>query len=251
MACCRTSDSVGCLRNSQVTRISDISESDLSEDPSEGARSWKAWSSPRRMHHRFARICSDGGRMTARMIYLRNAVLLMLAVLGAVWGEGAQAVADTATSISTCDTPIYAAARPPAARVGPIPIAENGWRSYILGVASYLRRCGGYVYATHQVYIDTRNLPNGHKVWIKVSTQRSDGVWAQAHRSAVVEVTARQRVEEVILHQTRGIGDGLFIGRVNVWHTATTPNSGALIPASSTLTADYQPWYGREASPQK
>lgn len=149
-----------------------------------------------------------------------------------------------------CDAPIFAAARPDKDSVAPIPIAENGWRSYSVGIGSYLQRCGGYVYARHQIYVDTRNLPYGHKYWITVSTQRSDGKWARSHRRLILEFTGHQRIEEIILRQRRGIGGGLSVTRVHVRHTATPPNSGAIWPLGSTLKGIYKPWNGPEASPR-
>lgn len=148
-----------------------------------------------------------------------------------------------------CASPIYAAAQPKADRVAPVPIANNGWRSYSLGIGSYLRRCGGYVYASHHIYLDTRNLPYGHKLWLTVSTQRGDGRWARAHDAAILQVTGHRRIEEVLLDQRRGVGDGLAVTKVQVRHTATTPGRGALIPRGSTLEGVYRPWHGPEAGP--
>ncbi|GAA0384558.1 hypothetical protein Acor_47660 [Acrocarpospora corrugata] len=184
--------------------------------------------------------------MKIRRTYLGRAIWFLTVVLAVhVLAGIGPAKASTA-----CGSPIYAAARPPADRVAPIPIVQKGWRSYSLGTVSYLRRCGGYVYAQHQVYIDTRNLPYGHKLWITVSTRRSDGVWARSHNAALVEVTGRQRIEEVILQQRRGVGGGLSVTDIHVQHTATTPGSGALVPRSSTLKGVYGPWNGPEASPR-
>jgi hypothetical protein len=177
---------------------------------------------------------------TRRLLTIAVAVLCATASAGTAY----------ATSVDGCASPIYAAARPAVDRVAPIPITENGWRSYSVGAASYLRRCGGYAYANHQIYIDARNLPYGHKVWLTVSTQRSDGKWARAHDAAIVEVTVRRRIEEVIFRQRRGIGGGLAITQIHVRHTATPPGSGAIIPIGSTLKGDYQPWNGPEASPR-
>lgn len=154
-----------------------------------------------------------------------------------------------AQAASTCNAPIFAAAQPHKDVVAPIPIVNHGWRSYSIGVGSYLRRCGGYVQARHQIYIDTRNLPHGHKIWITVSTQRSDGRWARAHRGAIREVTGHRRIEEIILTQRRGVGGGLSVKRIHIRHTATTPGSGALVPIGSTLKGVYRPWNGPEASP--
>ena len=189
--------------------------------------------------------------MTIRKILAKCVVALTL-VGGITLGGSSAATAGThsSTSAGLCSSRYYAAAQPKADTVTGIPIANNGWRSYSLGIGSYLQRCGGYVYASHRVYIDTRNLPRGHRVWIQVSTRRSDGVWARAHEAPILQVTGQQRVEEVILNQRRGVGGGLSLTQVKVVHTATTPGDGALIPRSSTLTGIYKPWYGPEAKPR-
>jgi hypothetical protein len=155
---------------------------------------------------------------------------------------------------TTCLSPFYAAANPPKDSVSPIPIANNGWRSYSIGLSSYLRRCGGYVYARHCLYIDTRNLPYGHQVWFTVSTQRSDGKWARAHTAPILSISGRQKIQEVCLRQRRGVvvaGRQLAITQVHVRHTATTPGDGALIPRGSTLKGVYKPYNGPEAKPAR
>ncbi len=190
-----------------------------------------------------------------KTIGARLGVLLALCattmVLAAIPAGAFPTTGRTATGASSCSSPIYAHANPPKDNVSPVPIVENGWRSYSVGIASYLRRCGGYVYGKHQIYIDTRNLPYGHKLWITVSTQRGDGKWARAHRALILEVTGHQTIDEIILHQRRGIGGGLKVNRVHVRHSATPPDSGALIPRGSTLKGVYKPWAGPELSPRR
>jgi hypothetical protein len=191
----------------------------------------------------------------ARRIYARLCTLVVAAaattVLAASTAQALPVVASTASSASSCGSAIYAYASPSKDSVSPVPIIENGWRSYSVGIGSYLQRCGGYVYARHQIYIDTRNLPYGHKLWITVSTERSDGKWARAHNRPILEVTGRQKIEEIILYQRRGVGGGLEVTRVHVRHSATPPGSGALIPFGSTLKGVYRPWNGPEASPRR
>jgi hypothetical protein len=167
-------------------------------------------------------------------------------VIAATLGTPAQAASTTAS----CTAPVTAAAQPKKDDVSPIPIVGAGWRSYSVGIGSYLKHCGGYVYAQHQIYIDTRNLPYGHRLWLRVATQRSDGKWALAHGAAMISVTGHRKIEEVILHQRRGVGGGLTVDRVHVWHTATPPGSGALVPRGSTLKGIYAQWNGPEASPR-
>jgi hypothetical protein len=191
--------------------------------------------------------------ITKKICARLGALLAATAAATVLTGGSAPAAplaATIASATSKCGSPVFAYASPSKDSVSPVPIVGNGWRSYSVGIASYLRRCGGYVYAQHQIYIDTRNLPYGHTLWITVSTQRSDGKWARAHHEPILEVTGHQKIEEVILHQRRGVGGGLEITQVHVRHSATPPGSGALVPYGSTLKGIYKPWNGPEASPR-
>lgn len=129
-------------------------------------------------------------------------------------------------------------------------IFGTGARTYSLQVISYLRECGGYVQARHQIYLDTRALPHGQKLTLIVSTKRSDGRWARAHSGLGYEFSARQRNhDEVILYQDRGVGGGLTVDEVNVKHCLCALGDGNF-PISSTVKARYQPFNGPELSPR-
>lgn len=165
-----------------------------------------------------------------------------------------QATPQAFTAAPTCNSAFYAAANPERDTVSGIPVAEKGWRSYSVGISSHLRRCGGYVYARHCVYVDTRNFPHGHKFWLAVSTQRSDGKWARAHKKPILQISGKREVQEVCLRQRRGVvvgGKQLAVRQVHVRHTATTPGDGALIPRGSTLKGVYESFTGPEAKPQQ
>lgn len=147
-----------------------------------------------------------------------------------------------------CNGPLSAVARSRSDLHGNL-VFGVGARTYRLNIISYLQKCGGYVRARHQIYIDTRTLPHGQKLTLVVSTKRSDGKWARAHTAPGYVFSATQRKhDEVILYQDRGVGVGLSITEVNVRHCLCAIGDGNF-PVSSTVKASYRPYYGQELSP--
>lgn len=118
-----------------------------------------------------------------------------------------------------------------------------GNRMYYLTVASKLYSCGGYVYAYHIIYIDSRWLPLGTELFIRVSTKRSDGRWVYVEKS----VDVSKNFESFTFTQYRGVGGRLRLTDVHVKHFAM-PSQTSIFP-SSTAKAKYGMWNGPEAKP--
>jgi hypothetical protein len=126
-----------------------------------------------------------------------------------------------------------------------------GLRSYSVSIASYLRRCNGKSLIRHGLYWDTRNFPWGYTFMFAVSTRRSDGVWRRVKKdgAGIFSFEGRQKIQEILLGQTRYTPGRTAITRVEVRHCACSPASGA-IPKSSTLKGTYELFNGPYASPK-
>jgi hypothetical protein len=123
-------------------------------------------------------------------------------------------------------------------------IPGEGWRTWYVSVASKLWTCRGEVYAWHNIYVDSRYLPLGFQLDIRVSTRRSDGVWVGKD----YRITTSKRFQVFSTYQYRGVGGGLRLTDVHVRHF---PSPGqASVFFSSTAMSRYGPWNGPEASPR-
>jgi hypothetical protein len=155
------------------------------------------------------------------------------------------------------DGPTAAAAGPRCDRTSPpfgyaslekkdgnvVGIPGEGWRTYYVGLGSWLYRCGGYVKAVTYVWVDSRWLPLGFSLILRISTRRSDGRWYGKWYSIS---TAKNFGEWSVTHY-RGIGGGLRVTDIHVKHF---PSPGQTVaPTSSTAKATYGKWNGPEASP--
>jgi hypothetical protein len=125
-----------------------------------------------------------------------------------------------------------------------------GYRAYSVGMTSYLRRCGGKTFVRHGLYFDTRAFPWGWKFMFAISTRRSDGAWRRVTKdgAGIFSFDGRQKIQEILLRQTRFTPGSTRLTRVEVKHCACSLGSGA-IPASSTLKGNYVPFYGPSAGP--
>ena len=132
----------------------------------------------------------------------------------------------------------------PAKRDGNVTgIPDEGWRTYYVFFESLLYRCGGYVKAVTTVWVDSRWLPLGFKLYLRVSTRRSDGKWY----GKTYEATTSKNFGEFSVTQYRGIGGGLRVTDVHVRHFPA-PGQASFFMAS-TAKASYHRWNGPEASP--
>lgn len=103
---------------------------------------------------------------------------------------------------------------------------------------AYAHRFGSGSYG-----IDSRYLPLGFSLVLKVSSRRSDGKWY----GKWYEVTTSKNYGEWIVTQYRGIGGGLRVTDVHIKHF---PSPGqASIFKSSTAKATVHRYNGPEASP--
>jgi hypothetical protein len=122
-------------------------------------------------------------------------------------------------------------------------IPDEGWRTYYVSVESLLYRCGGYVRAVHHVFVDSRWLPMGFTLVLKVSTRRSDGKWY----GKWYEATTSKNFGLFTASHIRGVGGGLRLTDVHVKHFPA-PGQASFFKAS-TAKSVYGPWNGPEAKP--
>ena len=122
-------------------------------------------------------------------------------------------------------------------------IPDEGWRTYYVSVESLLYRCGGYVRARHHVFVDSRWLPMGFKLILRISTKRSDGKWYGKN----YEATTSKNFGMFVTEHVRGIGGGLRLTDVHVKHFPA-PGQASWFKAS-TAKSVYGRWNGPEASP--
>jgi hypothetical protein len=122
-------------------------------------------------------------------------------------------------------------------------IPDEGWRTYYVSVESLLYRCGGYVRAVHHIFVDSRWLPMGFKLNLRVSTRRSDGKWY----GKWYEATTSKNFGMFTAEHIRGIGGGLRLTDVHVKHFPS-PGQASFFKAS-TAKSVYGPWNGPEAKP--
>ena len=122
-------------------------------------------------------------------------------------------------------------------------IPDEGWRTYYVSVESLLYPCGGYVRARHHIFVDSRWLPLGFELFMRVSTRRSDGRWVGKNFRASLS----KRFEMFVTDQMRGIGGGLRLTDVHVRHFPM-PGQASFFK-SSTAKSVYGPWNGPEAKP--
>jgi hypothetical protein len=123
-------------------------------------------------------------------------------------------------------------------------IPDEGWRTYYVFFESLLFRCGGYVKAQTTIWVDSRWLPLGFKLILRVSTRRSDGKWYGKN----YEATVSKNFGEFTVTQYRGIGGGLRLTDVHVRHFPS-PGQASFFMAS-TAKAAYHKWNGPEANPR-
>jgi hypothetical protein len=122
-------------------------------------------------------------------------------------------------------------------------IPDEGWRTYYVSVESLLYPCRGYVRARHHIFVDSRWLPLGFELFMRVSTRRSDGKWVGKNFRASMS----KRFQMFVTDQIRGIGGGLRLTDVHVRHFPM-PGQASFFK-SSTAKSVYGPWNGPEASP--
>jgi hypothetical protein len=122
-------------------------------------------------------------------------------------------------------------------------IPDEGWRTYYVFFESLLFRCGGYVKAQTTIWVDSRWLPLGFKLILRVSTRRSDGKWYGKN----YEATVSKNFGEFSVIQYRGIGGGLRLTDVHVKHFPAPGQASFLM--ASTAKATYHRWNGPEAGP--
>jgi hypothetical protein len=123
-------------------------------------------------------------------------------------------------------------------------IPDEGWRTYYLSVESLLFRCGGYVRAKHHIFVDSRHLPLGFKLILRVSTRRSDGKWFGKN----FEATLSKNFGMFTTEQFRGVGGGLRLTDVHVKHFPAPGQASFFM--SSTAKSVYGRWNGPKASPR-
>jgi hypothetical protein len=122
-------------------------------------------------------------------------------------------------------------------------IPDEGWRTYYVSVESLLYRCGGYVRAVHHIFVDSRWLPMGFTLVLRVSTRRSDGKWY----GKFYEASTSKNFGMFSATHIRGIGGGLRLTDVHVRHFPA-PGQASFFK-SSTAKSVYGVWNGPEAKP--
>ena len=123
-------------------------------------------------------------------------------------------------------------------------IPDEGWRTWYVSVESLLWTCGDYVYARHHIFVDSRYLPLGFQLDLRVSTRRSDGQWVGKD----YRITTAKRYQMFITHQYRNVSGGRRLTDVHVRHF---PSPGqASVFFASTAKSVYGAWNGPEASPR-
>jgi hypothetical protein len=91
--------------------------------------------------------------------------------------------------------------------------------------------------------VDSRRLPLGFKLILRVSTRRSDGKWYGKNYDA----TLSKNFGEFSVTQYGGVGGSLRVTDVHVKHF---PSPGqTVLPLASIAKATYHRWNGPEASP--
>ncbi len=123
-------------------------------------------------------------------------------------------------------------------------IPGEGTRTWYVSVESKLWTCGSDVYASHYIFVDSRYLPLGFKLDIRVSTRRSDGQWVGKD----YRITTAKRYQMFITHQYRNVSGGRRLTDVHVRHYPSPGEAGVFGP--STAKSVYGPWNGPEASPR-
>jgi hypothetical protein len=137
----------------------------------------------------------------------------------------------------------YGQGRPEKKDGNVVGIEGEGWRTYYVFFESLLYRCGGYVKAVTTVWVDSRWLPLGFNLVLRISTRRSDGRWY----GKFYEISTAKNFGEWTVTHYRGIGGGLRVTDVHVKHF---PSPGqTVVPTFSTAKARYHRWNGPEANP--
>lgn len=114
-----------------------------------------------------------------------------------------------------------------------------------VSVESKLWTCRGEVYARHHIFVDSRYLPLGFTLVVRVSTRRSDGVWVGKDYT----VTTAKRYQMFTTYQYRGVGGGLRVTDVHVRHFPALGQASYF--QASTAKSVYGPWNGPEAGPRE